>query len=54
MTHDLDNAQIDANGHPECGDEYCAGFPDCPGCRGLREADRQSYETIDGDVPDAG
>ena len=44
----LDNAQIDAGGHPECGDEYCAGYPDCGTCRDLRNADRQRYETTGG------
>lgn len=45
MNHDLDNAQINADGNPECGDQYCPGPADCPDCRALRDADRQRYES---------
>ncbi len=38
-------AQIDTDGHLECGDKYCAGYPDCGTCRDLRQAERQRYET---------
>jgi uncharacterized OB-fold protein len=41
----LNNAQHDADGHPECGDEYCPGFPDCPACSQLRDQDWLRHET---------
>jgi hypothetical protein len=43
--NDLDNAPHDADDHPVCSDEFCPGFPDCPACAQLREAEWQRYET---------
>lgn len=42
---DLDDAQLDENGRPVCGDEYCPGASDCTTCSDLRQQEWLRYET---------